>query len=207
MCQLVESLKLKNGKIINAEYHQNRMNRARLELFPEAEPLVILTAISIPDNCTSGVFKVRVLYRETLEKIEIEPYVFRTIRSLKVVHHENIDYHLKYTNRQVLQELFAQRGISDDIIIVKNGFVTDSFAGNLVFFDGENWVTPTTPLLKGTKRQFLLDQGIISEREIREEDIKKYQQVGIVNALIDFDEMPVVSVEKIFIQTSISSPS
>jgi len=197
MCQLVESLKLKDGRILNLEYHQNRMNRSRTELFPGKAKIDLEKEIYIPKNCTSGIFKVRVLYGETVEKIEIEPYIFRTIQSLKVVCHESIDYHIKYTNRQILQKLFAQRGDCDDIIIIKNGFVTDSFAGNLLFFDSENWVTPTTPLLLGTKRQLLLDQGIISEKEIREEDIKSYQKVGIINALIDFEEMPEIAIEKI----------
>ncbi|HAP35160.1 MAG TPA: hypothetical protein DCQ28_04155 [Bacteroidetes bacterium] len=198
MCQLVESIKLKDGKILNLEYHQNRMDRSMDELFPKAARIPLASAISIPADCTSGVFKVRVLYRETIEKIEITPYLFRSVKSLKVVHHESIDYHLKYTGREILQHLFALRGIYDDIIIVKNGLVTDSFAANLVFFDGQNWVTPLTPLLKGTQRQFLLDQQIISEKEIREEDIRSYQKVGLINAMVDFDDMPVVPVERIF---------
>ena len=197
MCQLVESLKLKNGVIQNQEYHQNRMNRSRNEQFPDTEKIDLAKAITIPENCKSGVYKVRVVYGSGIEKIEIEPYIFRTIQSLKVVHHESIDYHLKYTNRQVLQQLYAQRENCDDIIIIKNGLVTDSFAANLLFFDGEKWFTPTTPLLKGTKRQLLIDQGIISEKEIREEDIRSYQKIGLINALIDFEEMPVVTVEKI----------
>jgi 4-amino-4-deoxychorismate lyase len=197
MCQLVESLKLKDGVIQNLEYHQSRMNRSMNELFPDAEKIELAKAITIPENCKSGVYKVRVLYGSSVEKIEIEPYSFRIIKSLKVVRHESIDYHLKYTDRQILQQLFAQRGNCDDIIIVKNGFVTDSFAANLLFFDGKKWFTPTTPLLKGTKRQLLLDQGIISEREIREEDIRSYQKVGLINAMIDLEEMPVIAVEKI----------
>jgi len=198
MCQLVESLKLKDGVIQNLEYHQSRMNRSMNELFPDAEKIELVKAITIPENCKSGIYKVRVVYGSGVEKIEIEPYIFRTIKSLKVVRHESIDYHLKYTNRQILQELFAQRENCDDIIIVKDGFATDSFAANLLFFDGKKWFTPTTPLLKGTKRQLLLDQGIISEREIREEDIRSFQKVGLINALIDFDEMPVIPVERIF---------
>jgi 4-amino-4-deoxychorismate lyase len=197
MCQLVESLKLKDGVIRNLEYHQSRMNRSMNELFPDAEKIELAKAITIPENCKSGAYKVRVVYGSGVEKIEIEPYIFRTIKSLKVVRHESIDYHLKYTNRQILQELFAQRGNCDDIIIVKNGFVTDSFAANLLFFDGKKWFTPTTPLLKGTKRQLLLDQGIISEREIREEDIRSYQKVGLINAMIDLEEMPVINIDRI----------
>lgn len=198
MYPLVESLKLKDGIVQNLNYHQNRLNRSMDELFPSAEEIDLMREISIPENCQSGIFKVRVLYGQTIEKIEIEPSIFRTIKSLKVVHHESIDYHLKYTDRQILQQLFSQRGDCDDIIIVKNEFITDSFAANLLFFDGKKWVTPSTPLLKGTKRQFLLDEGIIVEKEIREEDIRNYQKVGLINAMIDFEEMPVVPIEQVF---------
>ena len=198
MCQLVESLKLRDGVIQNLEYHQSRMNRSMDELFPQAPKINLEKIISIPENCVSGQFKVRVLYGSSAEKIEIEPYHFRTIQSLKVVHQESVDYHLKYTNRQILQELFARRGDCDDIIIIKKSLITDSFAANLLFYDGEKWFTPTTPLLKGTKRQLLLDQGIIFEKEIREEDIRSYQKVGLINAMIDFEEMPVIAVEKVF---------
>jgi 4-amino-4-deoxychorismate lyase len=198
MCPLVESLKLKGGVIQNLPYHQNRMNRAMAELFPNEPKINLGALIPIPEHYKSGVFKVRVVYGPEIEKIEIEPYVFRTIQSLKVVHHESIDYHLKYTDRQILLELFAQRGDCDDIIIIKNGFVTDSFAANLLFYADENWFTPTTPLLKGTKRQLLIDQGIIFEKEIREEDISGFEKVGLINAMIDFEEMPVIKVERIF---------
>lgn len=197
MSLLVESLKLKNGVVQNLGYHQARLNRAMNELLPDVEKIDLAKAIIVPENCVSGVFKVRVLYEDSIEKIEIEPYAFRTIHSLKVVRHESVDYHLKYTDRQILQQLFAQRENCDDIIIVKNGFATDSFAANLLFFDGETWFTPTTPLLKGTKRQLLLDRGIISEKEIRDEDISGFQKVGLINAMIDFEEMPIVPVEKI----------
>lgn len=197
MCQLVESLRLKDGQIDKLSYHQERLNQAMAELFPEAEPVDLASAIKIPENCMTGLFKVRVLYGQTLEKVEFEAYHFRKIESLKVVYHASIDYHLKYTNREILQELFARRGNCDDILIVKNGFVTDSFAANLLFFDGQKWVTPQTPLLKGTQRQFLLDRGIIQELEIREDDIRNYQKVGLVNALVRFDEMPVIPVERI----------
>ena len=197
MCQLVESLKLKDGIVQNLIYHQNRMNSAMDELFPDAPKIKLATAILIPENCKSGVYKVRIIYSNLIKKIEIEPYLFRSIQSLKVIHHESVDYHLKYIDRQILQELFAKRDDCDDIIIVQNGFVGDSFTANILFFDGEKWFTSATPLLRGTKRQFLIDQGKVSEREIRKEDIQKYQKVGLVNALIDFEEMPVIPIDRV----------
>ena len=198
MSPLIESLKLKEGIIQNLGYHQSRLNRSMAELFAGAESIDLSQSISIPEKCKVGIFKIRVVYGPVIEIIEIEPYQFRSIESLKVVHHPGIDYHLKYTDRQILDSLFAQREDCDDIIIVKNGLVTDSFAANLLFFDGQRWVTSSTPLLKGTKRQLLLDQGIIVEAEIRMEDILTYQKVGLVNAMIDFDEMPVVAMDQIF---------
>jgi 4-amino-4-deoxychorismate lyase len=198
MYPLVESLKLKDGIILNLEYHNRRLNLSKAELFPGSPKVELEKEIKVPEDCHLGIFKIRVLYDQLIRAIEIEPYSYRSIQSLKVVHHESIDYHLKYADRQILQELFAQRGNCDDIVIVKNGFVTDSFAANLLFFDGERWFTSNTPLLKGTKRQFLLDEGIISERVIREDDIRSYQKVGLINAMIDFDEMPVVPVNNIF---------
>ena len=198
MFPLLESLKLKDGIVQNLNYHQSRVNRSMDELFPNAKKIDLMKEISVPDNCKSGIYKVRILYGPTIDKIETEPYVFRSIQSLKVVHHESIDYHLKYTDRRILQELFAQRVNCNDIIIVKNGLVTDSFAANLLFFDGEKWVTPDSPLLKGTKRQFLIDNGIVSEKEIREDIIRSYQKVGLINAMIDFEEMPVVMLEQVF---------
>ena len=198
MCPFVESLKLKDGMIQNLDYHTERLNRSRKEFYPEAEDINLKNLLIIPEKYKSGLYKVRILYGRTIDKIKFESYIFRTVKSLKVVHHGSIDYHLKFTDRQILQELFAQRADCDDIIIIKNGFVTDSFAANLLFFDGDKWYTPTTPLLKGTKRQFLLDRGFIAEKEIREEDIKTYQKVGLINALIDIEEMPDVPVEMIF---------
>ena len=198
MYPLVESMKLKDGIIQHLEYHQSRLNRSMNELFPEVEKIDLMREISIPESFMVGIFKIRVVYNQTIDKIEIEPYLYRSIQSLKVVYHESIDYHLKSTWREIFQELFAQRADCDDIIIVKNGLVTDSFAANLLFFDGLRWFTPTTPLLKGTKRQLLIDQGTVLEKEIREVDIPYYQKVGLINAMVDFDQMPVIWVDRVF---------
>ena len=71
MCQLVESLKLKDGILQNLAYHQSRMNRSMNELFLDAEKIDLAKAITIPENCKSGVYKVRVVYESGIEKIEI----------------------------------------------------------------------------------------------------------------------------------------
>lgn len=197
MSLLIESLKLKDGVLFNLEYHQSRLNRSLDELFPQSDGIDLKREIEITEAFNNGTYKVRVSYGREIKKVEIDPYTFRTIKSLKVVHHNSIDYHLKYSERPLLHKLYMEKGECDDIIIIKNGYVTDSFVANLLFFDSERWFTPTTPLLMGTKRQWLLDKGLIVERQIREENIADYRKVGLVNAMIEMEEMPVIEIKNI----------
>jgi len=197
MYPLVESIKLKDGIIQNLEYHQQRMNTSQKELFPEAKPIDLAKVFSTIEMSSLGTFKIRVLYGSTIEKIEIDPYILRSIKSLQLVYDDHIDYHLKFADRQLLNNLYSRRGIYGDIIIVKDGYVTDSYIANLLFFDGIQWITPKTPLLKGTKRQYLLDNGLIYEEEIKADDITGFQKAGMINAMIDMHEMPIIQIKDI----------
>ena len=50
---------------------------------------------------------------------------------------------------------------------VKNGRLTDTSYSNIALFDGNRWVTPAHPLLKGTMRQSLIDKGLLKEKGIK----------------------------------------
>ena len=43
-------------------------------------------------------------------------------------------------------------------------------------------------LLMGTKRSYLLDQGIIKEADITPEDLRKAQRISLFNAMIEFGD-------------------
>ena len=90
---------------------------------------------------------------------------------------------MKYADRCLINTLFAQRGSCDEIIIIKNGKVTDCSIGNLIFRQGEKWYTPDTPLLLGTQREKLLQEGKIQERTIFQEDIVNFDEIKIINAM------------------------
>jgi 4-amino-4-deoxychorismate lyase len=179
------------------EFHQARFEKACLEYFGISAEIKLIERIEIPDYAKTGLFRCRVTYTSQIEKIEFIPHQYREIKSLKLIEDNEIDYHFKYADRERLQQLFRNRGYCDDIIIVKNGCVTDSFAANLVFFDGVKWWTPDTPLLAGTQRKKLLTEGQIFERRITTSDISKYSKVGLINALNDFDEMPLIDIANI----------
>ena len=85
----------------------------------------------------------------------------------------------------------------DDIIIVKDGLITDASYANLIFWDGENWFTPNTPLLKGVQREKLLKDGLIQEKEIKPSDLASYQKVALINAMLDFKDKIELSIDHV----------
>ena len=105
-----------------------------------------------------------------------------------MVYTEKLDYSHKYIERENLNALFTQKGECDDVLIVKKGMITDSSYANVVFFDGKDWWTPKTPLLKGTCRARLLHQGIINEVLLEVNDIKNFKGLKLVNSLRDMDQ-------------------
>jgi 4-amino-4-deoxychorismate lyase len=196
MSQLLETIKLENGRLANLKYHNARFNKARKELFSlPGEDLAEL--ISVPSACKNGIFRCRALYQQEIEKVEFLPHQPRDIKSLKVIHNNSIEYPYKYADRTSLQELYNQRGDADEVIIIKNGLVTDCFIGNLVFFDGNKWLTPDQPLLCGTQRQNLLDNGKILEARITENDLFKFSLTGIINVFYGLENMSQIKKEQI----------
>lgn len=189
MSLLLETIKIENGKPANMPWHNRRFNKARKDLFSLPE-IDLQDVIVIPENCRNGLFRCRILYGKTIEKIEFIPYQARDIKSLQVVYDDSIEYAYKYADRSNLQALYDQRGPADEIIIIKKGLVTDCFIGNLVLFDGQKWWTPDRPLLHGTQRQKLLAEGRIHEARITENDLNSFKKIGLINVFFDLDNMP-----------------
>lgn len=198
MYPLLETIKCRDGILYNLEFHNERFNKARKEQFGIADEMDLKSRIEIPENCKTGLFRCRVIYADEIVKIEFLPHQIRNISSLKRIEDNLIDYHLKYANREALQNLYEKRESCDDILIIKNGCITDSFSANVIFSDGKNWWTPDTPLLPGTQRARLLREQKISECRITADDIQKYAMVGLINALQDLDDMPRIEVKNIY---------
>ena len=134
-------------------------------------------------------YKARVVYgTQGVESIGYAPYTMREIRSLQVVACDDIDYTYKSCVRTALNHLVARKGNSDEIIIVKNGLIADTSFTNIAIFDGKNWLTPKHPLLKGTKRAALLEQGMLQDGDITTADLKAAKKVCLFNAMIEFGE-------------------
>jgi 4-amino-4-deoxychorismate lyase len=187
MSLLFESIRLQDGRLQNLEYHSFRLNQSRRDIFNSTDEIELSKVIYIPDHCKSGIYKCRVTYALKIESIVFQPYVVRTVQKLKLIEDNSITYCHKFTDRTQLNSLFAKRENSDDILIVKNDFITDSSFSNIIFFDGSKWVTPASPLLPGTMRNYLIRENIIIEEEIKISDLKKFVKARLINAMLSFN--------------------
>ncbi len=178
-----EAIKLKDGILYNLPYHEMRMRRTTEYFFGMSFPL----SIEIPEDKMIGLYKCRIVYSDKVHSVEFILYSFRAVRSLALVRDDSIDYGYKYTDRVGLNTLLT-KSRCDDIIIIKDGYVTDASSSNLVFEDKTGLYTPGSYLLRGTKREYLLDKGEIQERTIKEEDISKYHSVYLINAMVDLED-------------------
>ena len=197
MYQFVETICIKDGEPRNLSLHVERLNRTMRAFFPSSRPITEAELLhDIP--FISGLQKARVLYNEKgIIERKIVPYSMRHISRLCVVEDNDIDYSWKSTDRTILLRQRAKAPSYDEVVIVKNGCVTDTSYTNICFFDGKEWFTPDTPLLRGTMREFLLANGIIRETRIMKEDIAKYQKISLINAMIELESLvlPISSID------------
>jgi len=179
---LLETIKIEDGEIHNLSYHQHRCTKSRQTLFQSSNELNLSSLIDAPKT---GLYRCRILYGEVLHSIEYIPYTPKEIKRLRIVS-SDIEYSLKYANRDALNTLLESNKDVDEVIIEKNGYLTDTTISNIAFFDGEQWFTPEKPLLEGTMRAKLIDEGFLQTKEIKKEDLQNYSQVALMNAMIGF---------------------
>ena len=183
----IETIKVVDGKFLNLSYHMDRMNATMIAFF-NTTMFVELWIGDIPEELRTGVVKCRITYSYRSVNVEYERYQTRKISNLKLVNADNVDYSYKYADRNILTSLTQQKGGCDDILIVKNGCITDTSYSNVVFENSSGLYTPCTCLLAGTKRRQLLQDNLIRETNIRIDDLGDYDKLHIVNAMIDLSD-------------------
>ncbi|BFQ92564.1 aminotransferase class IV family protein [Gallibacterium anatis] len=186
---LFETLCIENGQVQNLARHQQRYENSLREFYA-GQPYKIFSLAKILQkntalwaNLQSPIIRCRIDYNATQYHLQCFPYQRKTYQRFHPVICDDIDYHLKYSNRAIFNELLKQKGDCDEIIIVKQGKITDCTIGNLILRQGSQWFTPDSPLLIGTQRSKLLKERKIIEREILLSDLHLYQEIRLINAL------------------------
>ncbi|MBR5764305.1 MAG: aminodeoxychorismate synthase component I [Bacteroidaceae bacterium] len=183
-----------DGQPQHLPYHLKRMEKTIRDIYNKPMPQLQL---DIPDEARKGLFKCRIEYDDTILSVVFSPYKQKVRKSIALVFDDNICYKYKSTDRRQLARL-VQQAKTDDVIIVRNGMITDASYCNLVFedFDG-NLFTPSDALLHGTCRQRLIDDGVVKERPIRADELRRYKTVIFINAMMDICDAQRIAVGQI----------
>lgn len=193
----VESIRLENGKFPFLSYHQNRFDRTRQHFCIEDDPIFLAEILKVPAEFKRGLYKVRVEYQCEIESIKYVPYQVRPVHSLQLIDADHIDYKFKYSDRSGIDELFQEKGECDDILMVKNGLLTDTSYANVILHDGQYWYTPANPLMHGTCRARLIEEGKLLPADIYVEHLQDFNEIRLINAMMSFEEGPRVEVSNV----------
>ena len=178
----LETIKIEDGQIYNIKWHNRRCNQTRLALFYQRKPIELQHYINPPQE---GLFRCRILYNQNIVSIEYIPYKAKDNQTFKIVQ-SDIEYSYKYANRELLDSLKKEFDTYDEIIVEKNGLLTDTTIANIAFYDGVSWITPKKPLLEGTMREKLLKSKFLIAKDIKSEDLIHFSNFALMNAMIGF---------------------
>ncbi|NVJ53882.1 MAG: aminotransferase class IV [Campylobacteraceae bacterium] len=174
-----ETIKCEDYEVFNLEYHEKRVAKT------VSLNLNLQEYLYAPSK---DLYRCKVVYDEnSILSVDFFAYKKREIKSFKIIEDDRIEYSKKYLNRSSLDNLYEKREACDEIIIIKNGLVTDTSIANIAIFDGTNWLTPKQPLLEGTTRARLLKEGSLVEKDIDLQMLKSCEKLALMNAMIDFD--------------------
>ncbi|HPF00403.1 MAG TPA: aminotransferase class IV [Bacteroidales bacterium] len=185
----LETIRVVDGIIEYSDYHIERMRQTCLFHYHEFGLEKILDNLRLPEN---GILKLNIWYNQHEKEIKISEYVPTSIKKIELIECDpDFNYSFKYSDRSYLNNLLKSASGADEIIIVKNGMITDTSKANIVFEKNGKFYTPDTFLLNGTMRQYLLGSGKITEASIYAENIFDYEKMYFINALNPLGKTPV----------------
>lgn len=201
MSPFIETMAVEQGSINNFEYHVRRFEETYKAHWETSCPYSFIgnSEKVLRDNYTrihgKELWKLRVVYDAQTMQTSLTPYTIRHITELIPVFSETIEYPFKSEDRRALNQLKENIAYNEEILIIKNGLVTDTSFTNVVVYNGKEYVTPRKPLLPGTRRASLLDSGNIIEGDIRYGEWNRFREIHLINAFMGLGDM-VISIKK-----------
>lgn len=195
MYRLFESIKVVDGRLINLEWHQQRVDRSLKKLYGSRPTLELAPRLQVPEEFKTGIVKCRVSYGESLGPVTYSCYTTKRVDTLQLIESQPFDYSMKFEDRSKLEQLYQLRGACDDILITHQGMLTDTSYSNVALYDGANWYTPEKSLLAGTQRAHLLSQGKLATTAIHANQLQDFKKLVLINAMLDFDPDQYIPIE------------
>jgi 4-amino-4-deoxychorismate lyase len=179
MSRYFETIRVEHGTPQHLSYHEKRIFQTigkHVDLAPMIKP---------PSD---ELLRCKVIYDQAIQTITYTPYQPKDLKKFLLVDID-FDYNKKYLDRDNFKRLLAQHPKYDDVIMVKDGLITDTTIANTAFYMDHIWVTPKKPLLEGTARARLLDNQQLAFADLSKNDIQNTGRFAIINAMVGFKEI------------------
>ncbi len=198
MSRFLETIRIRGGAPLHLDGHQRRVDDTFRVFYAGIPPLSLAAVIADSVMDVSADQRCRIVYDDSTHEVTVTPLQPRTIRSLRLVDlPPDYDYGYKYADRRILELAFARRGDADDVLLIRDGWITDTSVANVAFRANGRWYTPALPLLAGTTWKRLVSDGVIVPRPIHVDDLPRYEACVVFNALNDWDQRPAIPISAI----------
>ncbi len=199
MFRFLETIKLKDGVFCRLQFHQERINRCFQFYFGDKSAPNLESFLFNQTIPKSGLYKCRILYDAVGFAVpEFQIYTLKKIDSLKLIETSMQPMVCKSSQREAFNQLHALREACDDILLTRDGYLTDTTYSNIALWDGQDWITPRTPIIFGTNRAYLLEKKLIREGDIHLDQLHQFTKIRLFNAMIEFSEveLDVLSIDR-----------
>jgi 4-amino-4-deoxychorismate lyase len=189
MIEFLETICILNGVPQHLEWHQRRIDNTFRYCISHAKPFQLKASLNLFNSPSKGKIKCSIQYFTEIIDANFSVYPFKSVLSLKRVEIPNgFEYRFKFVDRKIIEDLFSKKGNADDILMTRNGWITDTSIANIAFKKNDRWYTPSNPLLAGTTWKRLIAAGLLIPRPIHQSDIPYFDAFKVFNAMNDWEE-------------------
>lgn len=201
--KLFETICSINGSPLHLAWHEDRIRRTLGPGYPGQSVKILggLDEVIKSKGSMPGRWRIRVDYHlapgiqeALLDSISCTPYVAKIVKSLILVDVADLpwalNYPFKFADRRCFDTLAPGMVLAPDeeILYHRKGIVLEGRYANLILAASTNGAEtlhcPREFLHQGTTRSRLLANSHISETTIKVDDLKYFDWVGFVNAML-----------------------
>lgn len=185
MQPLLETFCLEDGELLHLKYHEDRIRwstgqKIDISLFAQT-----IYSNESYDQAKQGKWRVSATYTtSTIHSIRFVSYRIPEIVALQPITIEENFYSHKWADRSMFESIKKDLPHGIEPLFILDGLVTDTSFTNIIAEKEGQLFTPKSYLLRGTKRSYLLEKGVLQKQAITLEELRNYDTIHLINAML-----------------------
>ena len=189
--ELLETMKIEDGKIFLLEEHLNRIKQSSYYFnWPFPEKQIRKKLSDLAKKYHQGTYKIRLLLNNKgaityhIEQLDSRKQVGKVALAAHPINKASIFHYHKTTYRTIYNDLKIA-SYYDTLLWNEEGYITEFINGNLIYQLDQQYYTPPIHdgLLPGTYRNYLIENGKVIERSLHKKDLIKIEKMWFINSV------------------------